>query len=285
VAEEKMLELNLPSAVEYLPLVDSLCQAFCSWTGMSKEITDDMAIAAVEAATNAMIHGNKCDKSKKVNISFKRLPRELVILVSDEGTGFQPDSVASPVEGKNIFKENGRGIYIMRHIMDEVTYRFPEAGGTLVRMSKSLARGTGRVLGVDYGERRIGLAISDELQIVAHPFGLVEVERGKDAIGEILSIVSANEVGEIVVGKPLTLRGKASAATSRVTRFVRDLAARSRVAVCAWDERLTTKQSERALIESGMGRQKRKGKVDSVAAALILQSYLDAQKDKRGKSE
>lgn len=279
-----MLELNLPSGVEYLPLVDSLCQAFCFWTGMSKEITDDMAIAVVEAATNAIIHGNKCDKSKKVNVSFRRLPRELVISVSDEGAGFQPDSLASPVEGDNIFKENGRGIYIMRHIMDEVRFDFPEGGGTLVRMTKSLARGTGRVLGVDYGEKRIGLALSDELQIIARPLGLVEVKRGKDAIEEILSVVSANEVGEIVVGKPLTLRGKVSAATSRVTKFVHDLTARSHVAVSTWDERLTTKQSERSLIESGMSRQKRKLKVDSVAAALILQSYLDAQKEKRGKS-
>jgi len=280
-----MLEINLPSAVEYLPLVDSLCQAFCSWTGMSKEISDDMAIAAVEAATNAIIHGNKCEKTKKINVAFKRLPRKIVISVSDEGGGFKPDGIACPVEGENVLKENGRGIYIMRHIMDEVKYDFPEAGGTLVRMTKSLARGTGRVLGIDYGEKRIGLALSDELQIIARPFGLVEVKRGKDVIAEIVSTVSANEVGEVVVGMPYTLRGKASAATSRVSRFIHDLAGRSPVAVSSWDERLSTKQSERALVESGMTRQKRKRKVDSVAAALILQSYLDAQKEKRGTTE
>src|SRR5512136_2578672 len=103
-----MLELSLPSAVEYLPLVDSLCQAFCVWTGLSKDSADDIAIAVVEAATNAVVHGNGCDKHKKVRISFKPLPSEILISITDEGPGFNPGGVASPVEKANLLKESGR---------------------------------------------------------------------------------------------------------------------------------------------------------------------------------
>jgi putative Holliday junction resolvase len=246
---------------------------------MSREITDDMCIAVVEAATNAIVHGNKCDRSKKVNVSFRRLPDKIVVSVTDEGHGFNPDCLANPVEGTNLFKENGRGIYIMKHIMDEVVYDFPKSGGTRLKMSKCLTCERGRVLCIDYGEVRLGLALSDELCIIARPFGLVEA-KGRDVLAEICATAAANQVGEIVVGMPLTLRGTASASTLRVEAFVETLKQRVAIPVVTWDERFSTKQSEQFLIQSGMRRQKRKRKVDSVAAALILQSYLDAQKEK-----
>lgn len=274
-----MVELNLPSRVEYLPLVDSLCQAFCLWTGMSKEIADDMSIAVVEAATNAIVHGNKCDRSKKVNVSLRRLPAKIVVSVSDEGPGFDPCCLANPVEGTNLFKESGRGIYIMKHIMDEVVYDFPKSGGTKLKMSKCLTSERGRVLCVDHGQVRVGLALSDELCIIARPFGMIEARR-RDVIAEICAAAAANQVSEIVVGMPLTLSGKASESTVRVEAFVEALRRRTALPVVTWDERFSTKQSEQFLIQSGMRRHKRKRKVDSVAAALILQSYLDAQKEK-----
>jgi putative Holliday junction resolvase len=274
-----MVELNLPSRVEYLPLVDSLCQAFCLWTGMSRDITDDMAIAVVEAVTNAIIHGNRSDRSKKVNVSFRRLPAKIVVSVSDQGCGFNPAALPNPVEGTNLFKENGRGIYIMKHIMDEVAYDFPKGGGTKVRMSKCLTPERGRLLGIDYGEARLGLALSDELCIIARPLGVIET-RGRDVFAEIGTTAKINQVGGIVVGLPLTLAGRSSAATLRVEAFVEDLRKRVALPVVTWDERLSTKQSEHFLIESGMRRRKRRQKVDAVAAALILQSYLDAQKEK-----
>ena len=277
---EKMLEISLPSGVEYLPLVDSLCQAFCSWTGMSKDVTDDMAIAVVEAATNAVVHGNKCDKSKKVLVSFKRRPAEILVSVADQGPGFDLTGVANPVEGGNIYKECGRGIYIMRHIMDSVTFDFPKDGGTRVRMSKCLTCDKGRILGVDYGERRIGLALSDELCIIARPLGMIETGRVKDVFGEITSVAAANQVGEIVVGLPLNLKGQSTVSTERARAFAADLAARSGLPVVPWDERLSTRQGERMLIQSGMRREKRKRKIDALAAAIVLQSYLDAAKEK-----
>lgn len=275
-----MLEVSLPSGVEYLPLVDSLCQAFCAWTGMSKDVTDDMAIAVVEAATNAVVHGNKCDKSKKVNVAFKRRPAEILVSVTDEGEGFDPRRLANPVEGGNIYKDSGRGIYIMKHIMDKVDFDFPRDGGTRVRMSKCLTCEKGRVLAVDHGERRLGLALSDELCIIARPWGFIDVGRCDDPVAEVCAVAASNQVGEIVVGLPLSLRGQEGQSAQRAKAFADDLARRSGLSVVTWDERLSSRQGERALLESGMRREKRKRKIDAVAAAIVLQSYLDAAKEK-----
>jgi putative Holliday junction resolvase len=163
--------------------------------------------------------------------------------------------------------------------MDSVDYDFPKEGGTRVKMSKCLTCEKGRVLGVDHGEKRIGLALSDELCIIARPFGVIETGRIKDALGEICSVAASNQVGEIVVGLPINLRGESTPSTERARAFATDLAGRSGLRVVTWDERLSTRQGERALIESGMRRQKRKRKVDAVAAAIVLQSYLDSVKE------
>ena len=273
-----VLEASLPSAVEYLPLADSLCQAFCIWSGLTKVASDDIAMAVVEAATNAAVHGNKCDRSKKVKLVLRKLPAEIAVEVTDQGPGFNPACVANPLEAANMLKECGRGIHIMKHIMDRVEFDFPPEGGTRVRMSKRIRCGKGRVLGVDYGERRLGLALSDELCIIAQPVKAIDRAGTKDAIGDICSLLRPNDVGEIVVGMPLTLKGEEARSASVVRAFVRDLAERSGLPVVTWDERFSTKQGERALIESGMRRQQRKRTVDSVAAALVLQSYLDSRK-------
>jgi len=278
-----MLELNLPSAVEYLPLVDSLCQAFCIWIGMPRGMSDDIAISVVEAATNAVVHGNQCDKAKKVRLVFKKTAGEIVIEVTDEGAGFNPGAVANPMEAANMLKECGRGIYIMKQIMDRVEFDFPPGGGTRIRMSKCVGCDEGRILCVDYGEKRLGLALSDELRTIAQPLAMIDRAKTKDAVSAICALVAPNQIGEIVVGMPFNLKGESTKSASLVTAFARDLNQRSGLPVVTWDERLSTKQSERILIESGMRRQKRKMKVDSVAAALILQSYLDTQKGQKGK--
>lgn len=273
-----MLEASLPSAVEYLPLVDVLCQAFCVWSGMPKGVSDDIAMAVVEAATNAAVHGNQCDRSKKVGLVLRKLPAEIAIEVTDQGPGFNPVCVANPLEAANMLKECGRGIHIMKHIMDKVEFDFPPEGGTRVRMTKCIGCEKGRVLCVDYGERRLGLALSDELCIIAQPVKAIDRTRTKDAIADIIALVQPNQVGRIVVGMPYTLAGRMAQSASAAADFARDLAQRSGLSVVTWDERLSTKQGERALIASGMRRQQRKRTVDSVAAALILQSYLDSCK-------
>jgi putative Holliday junction resolvase len=276
-----MLEISIPSSIEYLPLVDTVCQAFCAWAGVPHEQADGISMAAVEAATNAMVHGNKCQRSKKTRAVFEKKHCEIVISVIDEGCGFDPRQVPDPTDEANLLKESGRGIFIMKQIMDAVEFETSESTGTKVRMAKTLADyELGRVLGIDYGTKRLGLALSDELRLTAQPFGKIEDEDEENRITAIAKIIEENGVSEVVVGLPLTLNGDVSRSTSRVIGFAIELNRRLDMPVTTWDERLSTKESERILIESGLKRSERKGVVDSVAAAVFLQSYLDARRKK-----
>jgi putative Holliday junction resolvase len=134
----------------------------------------------------------------------------------------------------------------------------------------------GRILAVDYGLKRIGLAMTDLLQITALPFETIEsVSLKKNAL-KISEIAKNNEVSEIVVGLPLSMNGDESEMTGIVRGFIRELKNISGLAVAEIDERLTTAQAERMLVEEAdISRVKRKGIKDKVAAALILQIYLE----------
>ena len=276
-----MLQICLPSSIEYLPLVDTLCQAFCIWAGVHCETTDEISMAVVEAATNAVVHGNRCQRTKKMRAVFEKRLNEIAISITDEGKGFDPDSVPSPVEGDNLMKESGRGIYIIKQVMDRVEFGSTPEGGTEIRMVKQLeAHPGGRILCIDYGHKRLGIALSDELGVTAQPVGKIDAEVAEERFREIEHLVSQNDVTEIVIGLPLTLKGEVSQGASRVIAFARDLNQRLCVPVVTWDERLSTKQGEQILIQSGVSREKRKDVVDAIAAAIILQSYLDARKKK-----
>jgi putative Holliday junction resolvase len=273
-----MLDVSIPASIEYLPLVDTVCQAFCGWAGVDMETADEIAMAAVEGATNAVVHGNKCQRSKKVRVIFEKTRSEIIVSVRDEGEGFDPDRVADPTAGENLMKESGRGIFIMRQVMDRVEFERPEGGGTLVRMARAIdSVGGGRILCVDYGQKRLGLALSDEMGVTAQPLGKIEEEEGEEQLRAVERIAGEHEVSEIVVGLPLTMKGNVSRSASRVIAFARELNKRLGIPIVTWDERLSTRESEQILIQSGMARSKRKGVVDSVAAAVILQSYLDAR--------
>jgi putative Holliday junction resolvase len=273
-----MLEIRLPSSIEYLPLVDSVCEAFCLWSGMDQDVTQEVTIAVVEAATNAVVHGNKCQRSKKMRAVFVKKPCEISISVSDEGAGFDPSKVADPTDESNVFKESGRGIYIMKQVMDKVEFDSTDSGGTRITLAKNLAPAEKcRVLCVDYGRKRLGLALSDEMGVTAQPFGTIEAEGEEEQLKQVEQVAHENGVTAIVVGLPLTLKGEVTQGASRVIDFARKLNQRLGVSVITWDERLSTKEGEKLLIESGMRRDKRKKVVDSVAAAIILRSYLDAR--------
>jgi putative Holliday junction resolvase len=130
-------------------------------------------------------------------------------------------------------------------------------------------------LGVDWGQRRVGLAMSDPTGTIASPFQVLEVNGDGAAIRGILQILEPHQVDRIVVGLPLSLNGSESPQTLKVRRFAEKLAAKTRVPVFYVDERLSSRQAERDLIGIGVRRERRRETVDSVAASLLLQAALD----------
>ena len=134
-----------------------------------------------------------------------------------------------------------------------------------------------RILALDVGDKRIGVAVSDLLGILASP--LIAIERTSDskAIDAILEIADEQEAGEIVVGLPISLSGGYSDQTKSVAAFVSKLEARSPVPVNTADERYSTVEAERLLSQSKPQRARSRGEIDAAAAAVILQSYLDSR--------
>jgi putative Holliday junction resolvase len=138
-----------------------------------------------------------------------------------------------------------------------------------------------RVLGLDVGERRVGIAISDPTGTVARPLqALVRGSREED-FAAIAALVAEHDVGLVVVGQPLSLDGTEGPQARRVARYAEALAARLPIRLVSWDERFTTLEAEEILRQS-RGRQERRrartaGGLDAVAAAVILQSYLDSE--------
>lgn len=134
-----------------------------------------------------------------------------------------------------------------------------------------------RALGIDFGTVRIGVATSDPGRVIASPFDVIT--RGQDHAADhaaIARVVDAEDVAVVVVGLPRSMSGKDGAAAKLVRGEADELRAALTVPVVLWDERLSTVSANRALIEGGVRRKQRKGSVDKVAAAVILQSWLDA---------
>ncbi|MBW2264410.1 MAG: Holliday junction resolvase RuvX [Deltaproteobacteria bacterium] len=135
-----------------------------------------------------------------------------------------------------------------------------------------------RLLGVDWGERRLGIAVSDETQTVASPHVVERCRSDNERVEAILRHASDLSVDAVVLGMPLSLSGDEGPTGRAVRRFSELLGKRLAVPLVLWDERLTTGSAQRALIEAGIKRSKRKDLVDKVAASIMLQSYLDCQK-------
>jgi putative Holliday junction resolvase len=134
-----------------------------------------------------------------------------------------------------------------------------------------------RILALDHGTKRIGVALSDELGWTAQPLETYERQTLDLDIAHILDLVKNHEVGKVLLGLPLRLNGEEGLAVQAVHQFLERLADALPVPVVTWDERLTTKDAEQLLIAADVGWKKRKGMVDRIAAAILLQSYLEAQ--------
>lgn len=132
-----------------------------------------------------------------------------------------------------------------------------------------------RILGIDYGKKRTGVAISDPLGITAQPLPTIQGLTGDKLLEEIAGIVAQREVSEVVVGLPRAMDGTLGASGEKVMEFVRKLKEVLSCKVVVEDERLTTMQADKALAALGESPRVRKKKLDRVAAQLILQGYLD----------
>ena len=136
----------------------------------------------------------------------------------------------------------------------------------------------GRVLGLDVGERRIGVALSDPLGLTAQRLTVLERRSAGEDVSTVAALAAEHRAEAVVVGLPLTMKGLEGPQAKLVRAFIEALETRLSCPVHVVDERLTTVQGERALLSTDASRRKRKGLIDQVAAQLILQSYLDAQK-------
>ncbi len=136
-----------------------------------------------------------------------------------------------------------------------------------------------RVLGLDVGTHRIGVAMSDETGLIATPLTYLKVGKNlDDVLGEIRTLCSEHQVKTVVLGLPLSLGGGAGGLSVRRAKKLGELLeSAAGLQVVYWDERFTTLEAERLLVEADMRRKSRRDVVDKVAAALILQGYLDSQ--------
>lgn len=131
-----------------------------------------------------------------------------------------------------------------------------------------------RILALDLGEKRIGLAVSDPLGITAQGIPTIERTGMTEDIRSILEVIEKYEVCELVIGLPKNMNATLGPSARKVMAFKEHLESQIRLPIILWDERLTTVSAERSLLEGDLSRRKRKKKIDQVAAQLILQDYL-----------
>ena len=133
------------------------------------------------------------------------------------------------------------------------------------------------ILGIDFGRARIGVAISDELRLLAHP--LETIPAGRGAVKKITEIVRNRKVAKVVLGIPRHMSGEIGKAANEALEFADKLRAQLPCAVETWDERLTTVAAQRSLREAGKDSRKTRNIIDQVAAQMILQGYLDREQN------
>jgi putative holliday junction resolvase len=133
-----------------------------------------------------------------------------------------------------------------------------------------------RILALDHGTKRIGVAVSDELKLIAQPVEFIPAGPFADFLLRLKELVRDKEVELILVGLPRNMDGTCGPAAQKVQEFIAALQPSLDVPIRTWDERLTSTQANRLLIQGHVRRQQRKEKVDKMAAAILLQSYLDS---------
>ncbi|MDZ4744334.1 MAG: Holliday junction resolvase RuvX [Verrucomicrobiota bacterium] len=138
-----------------------------------------------------------------------------------------------------------------------------------------------RLMALDYGTARVGVAVSDELAMMALPLEAIRAKPLDSFFLRLKEIIAEKEIGLIVVGMPRNMDGSYGFATEKAREFIEMIKSKLAMPVEAWDERLTTAAAHRMFADAGIKAKNRKDKIDSVAAQNILQSYLDAQAFKK----
>ncbi len=134
-----------------------------------------------------------------------------------------------------------------------------------------------RIIGLDYGEARIGVSVSDIMETIANPLDTIEERDREKQLEKVIEVVEREKAEKIVVGLPKRMDGSLGHRAEYTREFAEELAQRCSLPLVMWDERLSSSEAHRMLESGGVSGKKRKTKVDKIAAVLILQTYLDSQ--------
>ena len=134
-----------------------------------------------------------------------------------------------------------------------------------------------RILALDHGAKRVGVAVSDETKTIAQPLEYIPAEPFADFLARLKTLLLEKEIDFVLVGLPRNMDGSYGPAAQKVEAFVAVLRSAITIPIKMWDERLTSAQANRILIQANVRRGQRKEKVDKMAAAILLQSYLDGR--------
>ena len=132
-----------------------------------------------------------------------------------------------------------------------------------------------RILALDYGQRKIGVAISDPLKIIAKPLTVIINSSYKNVLDEINKLIDEFQIETIVIGMPITLKNKYSKQTKIVIEFVKFLQKNLKINIETYDERLTSQMAQKILVSQGIKTGHNKQEIDKVSAAIFLQNFLD----------
>jgi len=126
--KQQKISITIPSKIEELNRIEEISEEIAEKMGMNEDEEDNLCIAITEVVGNAIVHGNDKDPKKKVQIEFKLEKDKVSISVKDEGKGFDIDQLSNPLEPENIMKDSGRGIFILKTLMDDVSFDFSSEG-------------------------------------------------------------------------------------------------------------------------------------------------------------
>ncbi|MBN1465880.1 ATP-binding protein [candidate division KSB1 bacterium] len=129
---DRVFTMSIRSIPSEIHTVEEKLERFCRKAGLSQDDIENFGIATTEMVNNAIRHGNKSVVDKKVIVKFEKFPSRMQVTVADSGGGFDPDNIADPLDPENLYKDSGRGIFIVKMLMDDVKFNFTEQGTKVI---------------------------------------------------------------------------------------------------------------------------------------------------------